>query len=565
MNFNKNIVLGMASLIAVTAVAKSKNKPVKNEDQKPNILYIMSDDHSYNAISAYGSAVSKFAPTPNIDWIANNGMIFERAFVENSLSAPSRACIMTGLYSNKNGQMQLNEGLDSTKTFFTELLQKANYQTAIIGKWHLMCAPKGFDYYHILDGQGEYYNPSFKGTDTRGKFVREEGYSTDLIVEHALNFLKNRKSNKPFCLMVHFKAPHRNQMPALKYLGMYDNTVFPLPSTFYDDYKTRCSAARTQKMSISKDMELMQDLKIEQLKDSLTSPYDKLSYRFLMMGIDKMTPEQRSIWEKYYTPRSEKFLSEHLTGNALYEWKYENYLRDYMSCVKSIDDAVGELIGYLKAHKLLKNTLIVYTSDQGFYLGEHNWFDKRFMYEESFRTPLIISYQGHIKPGIKNYSLVQNIDYAPTFLNLAGLKQTKEMPGLPLEPLFNGKTPSNWRTSLYYHYYDYPTFHMVRKHDGVRTERYKLIHFYGKGGLSGVTTKYQTAPGTQEYRILHLLNNVGYISHDDPDIDAYELYDLKKDPHELNNVYGKPGYSDITKKLMKTLNGYRKNLNVTEY
>ena len=551
-------------VIALSGLALTAAVPMVAQ-QRPNILYIMSDDHSYNAISAYGSDVSKLAPTPNIDWIASHGMIFERAFVENSLSTPSRACVMTGLYSNQNGQKQLCEGIDSTKTFFTELLQKANYQTAIIGKWHMMCTPKGFDYYHIFNGQGEYYNPDFKGTDTHGKFVREQGYCTDLVVKHALDFLNHRKANQPFCLMVHFKAPHRNQMPNLRYLGMYDKTYFPIPSTFYDDYKTRCSAARTQKMSISKDMELIQNMKIEQLKDSLRSPYDQLSYKFLMGGLNRMTPEQRSVWENYYTPRNEKFLSQHLTGNALYEWKYEHYLRDYMSCVKGIDDGVGELIDYLKAHGLLKNTIIIYTSDQGFYLGEHNWFDKRFMYEESFRTPLIMSYPGHIKPGTKCYALVQNIDYAPTFLKLAGIKQLKAMSGLPLEPLFTGKTPVNWRKSLYYHYYDYPTFHMVRKHDGVRTERYKLIHFYGKGGLKGATSKYQTTPGTTEYSVLHMLDKVGYISHNDPDMDDYELYDLKKDPHELNNIYGKAGTQKITNYLKKLLNGYRKKLDITEY
>jgi arylsulfatase A-like enzyme len=567
MNFNKGIVFGIASLVTVTAGAKIKNevKQEKDNPQKPNILYIMSDDHSYNAISAYGSAVSRLAPTPNIDWIANHGMIFERAFVENSLSTPSRACTMTGLYSNQNGQKQLWEGIDSTKVFFTQLLQNAGYQTAIVGKWHMRCAPKGFTYYHILDGQGEYYNPEFKGTDTNGKFEKETGYVTDLVIEHAIEFLNSRNRNKPFCLMVHFKAPHRNQMPNLRYLGMYDNVTFPLPSTFYDDYKTRCSAAHTQKMSISKNMELMQDLKIEQLKDSLTSPYDKYSYNCLMSGLDRMTPAQRAVWENYYTPRSEKFLSEHLKGDTLYRWKYENFLRDYLSCVKGIDNGVGELLDYLKKHGLLKNTLIVYTSDQGFYIGEHNWFDKRFMYEESFRTPLIMSYPGHIKPGTKCYSLVQNIDYAPTFLKLAGLNKTKEMPGLPLEPLFKGKEPADWRKSVYYHYYDYPTYHMVRKHDGVRTSRYKLIHFYGKGGMRGATTKYQITPGTLEYKMLHLLDGIGYISHNDPDINAYELYDLKKDPHELNNVYGKPGYDKITGKLMSLLKDYRRKLNITEY
>lgn len=565
-NINKNLTLGLASIVAASVGAQSKKEVKKdNETKKPNIIYIMSDDHSFNAISAYGSEISKLAPTPNIDYIANHGMIFERAFVENSLSTPSRACTMTGLYSNQNGQKQLWEGIDSTKTFFSNMLQDAGYETAIVGKWHMECEPKGFTYYHVLDGQGAYYNPEFKGTDTNGKYVQEIGYVTDLVTEHAIEFLNKRDESKPFCLMVHFKAPHRNQMPNLRYLGLYDKTNFPLPSTFYDDYSTRTSAAHTQKMSITKSMELMQDLKIEQLRDSLTTPYDKYSYNNLMSGLERMTPNQRAAWEVFYNKRSENFMTQHLTGNKLSEWKYENFLRDYESCVKGIDDAVGDILSYLKAHNLLDNTLIVYTSDQGFYLGEHNWFDKRFMYEESFRTPLIMSFPGHIKEGTKCNALVQNIDYAPTFLKLAGLQKTSEMRGLPLESLWNGNIPSDWRTSLYYHYYDYPTYHLVRKHDGVRNDRYKLIHFYGKGGLAGATTVYQTTPGTNEYKMLYYLDDLGYITHDDPDLNNYELYDEQTDPHELNNLYGKPGYEKITADLMKLLKSYRKDLNVTEY
>jgi arylsulfatase A-like enzyme len=549
-------------MVLPLAVCSSGNaQKQQTNGSRPNIIYIMSDDHSYNAISAYGSAVSKLAPTPNIDKIANEGIIYQRAFVENSLSTPSRACTMTGLYSFQSGQRQLAEGIDTTKVFFTELLQKSGYQTAIVGKWHMMCEPKGFDYYHIFDGQGEYYNPKFKGKDTNGKYVQESGYSSTLVTKHSIEYLENRDKTKPFCLMIHQKAPHRNQMPDLKYLDLYNDVTFPIPETFFDDYESRSSAAKTQKMGISKDLELVQDLKIEELKDEPTTPYLKTANQWLMGGLNRLTPEQREIWDRHYKPRNKNFLTANLQGKALDMWKYQEFLKDYLRCVKSVDDGVGEVYDYLKKNGLLDNTIIIYTSDQGFYIGEHNWFDKRFMYEESFRTPLLIRYPKSIKAGTKSSTLVQNIDYAPTFLALAGLKKTSEMPGRSLIPTFSGKTPSNWRTSLYYHYFDYPTFHMVRKHDGVRTDRYKLIHFYGKGGVNGATSKYQTTAGTAENRVFKMMTNTGYITND-PDIDAYELYDLKTDPNELHNLYGKPGHEKIAKKLKAVLRQYREDLKV---
>lgn len=558
--------LSKISLVVLPlAVCAYGNAQIKQQTKKsrPNIIYIMSDDHSYNAISAYGSAVSKLAPTPNIDKIANEGIIYERAFVENSLSTPSRACTMTGLYSFQSGQRQLAEGIDTTKVFFTELLQKAGYQTAIVGKWHMMCEPKGFDYYHIYDGQGEYYNPQYKGKDTNGKYVQEFGYSSTLVTKHAIDYLEHRDKNKPFCLMIHQKEPHRNQMPDLKYLDLYNNVTFPVPETFFDNYESRSSAAKTQKMSINKDLELVQDLKIVELKDEPTTPYLKTANQWFLGALNRLTPEQRKIWDTHYKPRNEKFLSEKLQGKALNLWKYQEFLKDYLRCVKSVDDGVGEVYDYLKKNGLLDNTVIIYTSDQGFYIGEHNWFDKRFMYEESFRTPLLIRYPKSIKPGTKSTTLVQNIDYVPTFLALAGLKKTDEMHGRSLIPTFNGKTPADWRTSLYYHYFDYPAFHLVRKHDGVRTDRYKLIHFYGKGGMNGATSKYQTTAGTEENRVIEMMNKVGYITND-PDIDAYELYDLKTDPNELRNLYGKPGNEKITAELRTLLNQYKKDLKVKE-
>ena len=561
---NKSL-LSFAALSFIAATAQAQQKAAA-ATQRPNIVYIMCDDHAFQCISAYGSPISKLAPTPNIDRIAQRGMRFDRAFVENSLSTPSRACLMTGLYSNQNGQRQLGEGIDTTRTFFTEQLQQAGYQTAVVGKWHMGCDPKGFDYYHIYNDQGQYYNPQYRGTDTDGKYIVEEGYSTDLTTDHALSFIEHRDTNKPFCLLLHHKAPHRNWLANTKYFGMYDNVTFPMPETFYDDYETRGSAVRTQKMSVTKDMRWEQDFKVPEMLDTANADsWD--SYLSLMNEVNRMNPEQRIAWGKYYFPRNRRLLEARLTGKELDEWKYQNYIRDYMSVIKSVDESVGRVLDYLDSHGLTDNTIIVYTSDQGFYMGEHGWFDKRFMYEESLRTPLLIAYPGHIQPGTVCNKLVQNIDYAPTFLDLAGISKPKELPGRSLTPLFKADDKvKGWRNSIYYHYYDYPTYHMVRKHDGVRTDRYKLIHFYGAGGLDAVKeNKYQRQPGTREHGCMTYLTSLGYFEPKDSAVNYNELYDLQADPHELNNLYGKPGYEKITKQLQKQLTDYRKSIGVDEF
>ena len=561
---NKSL-LSFAALSCIAATAQAQQKAAA-ATQRPNIVYIMCDDHAFQCISAYGSPISKLAPTPNIDRIAQRGMRFDRAFVENSLSTPSRACLMTGLYSNQNGQRQLGEGIDTTRTFFTEQLQQAGYQTAVVGKWHMGCDPKGFDYYHIYNDQGQYYNPQYRGTDTDGKYIVEEGYSTDLTTDHALSFIEHRDASKPFCLLLHHKAPHRNWLANTKYFGMYDNVTFPMPETFYDDYETRGSAVRTQKMSVTKDMRWEQDFKVPEMLDTANADsWD--SYLSLMNEVNRMNPEQRIAWGKYYFPRNRRLLEARLTGKELDEWKYQNYIRDYMSVIKSVDESVGRVLDYLDSHGLTDNTIIVYTSDQGFYMGEHGWFDKRFMYEESLRTPLLIAYPGHIQPGTVCNKLVQNIDYAPTFLDLAGISKPKELPGRSLTPIFKaGDKVKGWRNSIYYHYYDYPTYHMVRKHDGVRTDRYKLIHFYGEGGLDAVKeNKYQRQPGTREHGCMTYLTSLGYFEPKDSAVNYNELYDLQADPHELNNLYGKPGYEKITKQLQKQLTDYRKSIGVDEF
>ncbi len=473
--FNRSL-LAMAALQALPLSLFAQNT-----GEKPNILYIMCDDHAIQAISAYGSAISQLAPTPNIDRLAERGMKFNEAFVENSLSTPSRACLMTGLYSHQNGQRMLAEGIDSTKTFFSEMLQKAGYETAVVGKWHMSCRPKGFDFYHILNDQGQYYNPTFASTD------------------------------------------------------------------HYGEYK----------------LEMVRDLKVPEMYDPST-PEGRDSYAGLMGEMNRMTPQQREAIDAYYMPRNREFLSKNLTGKELVEWKYQNYIRDYMAVIASVDESVGRLLTYLDEHHLTDNTIIVYTSDQGFYMGEHGWFDKRFMYEESFHTPLIISYPKHIQPKSECNQMVQNIDFAPTFLDLAGLKKPAYMPGTSLQPLFAGQPVRKWRKSLYYHYYDYPNYHLVRKHDGVRTERYKLIHFYGKGGERAVPeNKYQCQPGTSENWCFEYLKSINYITND-ADIDYYELYDIQVDPNELHNLYGKPGMQKVEKEMKKLLATYRRNLKVDE-
>ncbi len=509
----------------------------KMAEHKPlNIIHIMTDDHSFQTISAYGEALGKLAPTPNIDRLASEGMLFRQAFVENSLSTPSRACLMTGLYSHQNGQRQLGAGIDSTKTFFSELLQQQGYQTGVVGKWHMRCEPKGFDWYYVLWDQGDYYNPAFKSKNSGGRYVQEEGYATTLTTDHAIEFIEERDKSKPFCLLVHHKAPHRNWMPDTKYLNLYEDVEFPYPETFYDDYATRCDAARTQEMRIDKDMTMVYDLKVDELKH--TPAYqNEDNLPSWNASLDRMTREQREAWTTAYRPHNEKFIEKHLTGDELVKWKYQRYIKDYLRCIKTIDDEVGRLVAYLEKEGLMDNTVIVYTSDQGFYMGEHGWFDKRFMYEESFRTPLIIRYPGKTKRGSECTALVQNIDYAPTYLDIAGIEKPEYMEGTSLLPLIEGEgdTPKDWRKYLYYHYYDYPAVHMVRRHDGVRDSRYKLIHFYGD---------------KDEYRDA---------------INCSELYDLEKDPHELDNLYGNPDYADVQTRLQARLDKFRIDLKVDEY
>jgi arylsulfatase A-like enzyme len=469
----------------------------------PNILFIMSDDHAYQAISAYGHGLNS---TPNIDRIAKEGAIFTKAFVTNSICAPSRATMLTGKFSHLNGKTDNRGGFNWDQNNFPKLLQQIGYQTALIGKIHLDGLPQGFDYSNVLPGQGQYYNPDFIENGVKKQY---HGYVTTLTTQFALDWLdKKRDKSKPFCLLYHQKAPHRNWLPEEKYLKLFEDRDFPLPENFFDDYSGRTTAAHTQEMEIAKVMSWGNDMKFE------NDPYTGEPTPFAA-NLKRMDDQQRASWRAAYNPKNEQFVKANPQGKDLAKWKYHRYIRDYLKCIQSVDDGVGEVLDYLDKNGLTENTVVVYTSDQGFYLGEHGWFDKRFMYEESFRTPLVIRYPKEIKPGTVITQMVQNLDYAPTFLNYAGVKPDKGMQGESFRNLMNGKS-MKWRNAIYYHYYEYPAEHAVKRHFGVRTERYKLIHFYY-------------------------------------DVDEWELFDLEKDPHEMKSVYNDPSYAEIQANLHQKL------------
>lgn len=475
----------------------------KQQAERPNIVFIMSDDHAYQAISAYGGSLAKLAPTPNIDRIASDGMRFNRCLVTNSICGPSRATILTGKYSHLNGFISNEkEPFNGNQQTFPKLLQKTGYQTALIGKWHLESRPTGFDHWEILPGQGNYYNPDFiNGEDT----TREIGYVTEIITRKSLAWIAGAKKNrKPFMLMIHHKAPHRSWEPGPNELGMYSDVLFPEPSTLFDDYANRGVAEHSQDMTISKTMTLETDLKL--MKDS---------------PLKNLTPEQSKAWKAVYDPIIVKFFGSELTGDDLTRYKYQRYLQDYLACIAAVDKSVGEVLDYLRKNELDKNTLVIYTSDQGFYLGEHGWFDKRWMFEQSLRTPLLVMMPNRINPGSINNDMVSNLDFAETFLDIAGAEIPSDMQGMSLLPLLEGKRPTRWRTEHYYHYYEYPGWHSVKRHYGITTERYKMIHFYY-------------------------------------DTDEWEMFDLEKDPDEMINVYNDPAYDVVKRNLHGQLDRLRK-------
>lgn len=467
---------------------------------RPNILFIMSDDHAFQAMSCYGSNVNT---TPNLDRIANEGMRFDRAYVTNSICGPCRAVILTGKYSHLNGFERNGRTFDGSQQTVAKLLQKTGYQTAVVGKWHLKSVPTGFDYYNVLIGQGPYYNPPMKTMDVNGQpnVVKHTGYTTDIITDYALDWLnKKRDEDKPFFLMYQHKAPHRNWQPGPKYLTKYDGVAIPEPDTLFDDYAGRADPAREQKMTIEKDLN-PRDLKLETQKG--------------------LTPSQQATWDAAYGPKNTAFARMNLQGKDLVKWKYQRYVKDYLRCVDSVDENVGRVLDRLDELGLSENTIVIYTSDQGWYLGDHGWFDKRWMYEESFRTPLIVRWPNKIKPGSTCNQMAMNLDFAETFLEVAGGSIPSDMQGASLVPLMMGKQPVDWRTAMYYHYYEFPGGHSVARHYGIRTDRYKLIHYY---------------PHDQR-----------------PDMDQWELFDLQNDPNEMQSLYGRPEHAALTAELQQRL------------
>ena len=506
--FPLTLLTSVLLMICATAVGEDAGTP----GGRPNIIVIMSDDHAQKAISSYSR---ELIHTPNIDRIAEEGIRFANSFVTNSICAPSRATLLTGTYSHINGVYDNGDRFDSSLTTFPQLLRQAGYQTAMIGKWHLKSVPSGFDHWAVLVDQGEYFNPRFI---VPGDTIRRTGYTTTLITDLAIETLTQRDTARPICLLYFHKAPHRNWMPDTGYLDVFSGKTFPVPETFHDDYHTRSAAAREQDMRIE-DMYDSYDLKI----DPSVSPGGNSggNARFNAdrqwgIELEGLTPDQRTAVLSHYSKENASFQRDFPSDSARAEWKYQRYIKDYLRCVASLDDNIGRLLRYLDDSGLARNTVVFYTSDQGFYLGEHGWYDKRFMYEESMRTPLMIRFPREIGKGVVNDAMVLNLDLAPTILDLCGVSVPPTMQGRSLRELFHGMQPDDWRRSVYYHYSEYPAWHMVKRHYGIRTERYKLIHFYN-------------------------------------DIDAWELYDLTRDPHELLNVHNSADYEDVQRDLMLQL------------
>ncbi len=496
--------------LPLTAAGLTACGSPKEEVGRPNIIFMMTDDHTTQAMSCYGG---RLLQTPNMDRIAAEGIRMDNCYAVNALSGPSRACILTGKFSHANGFTDNASTFDGSQQTFPKLLQNAGYQTSVIGKWHLISEPQGFDYWCILTGQheqGDYYNPDF---NENGTPTVEKGYVTDIITDKAIDYLEHRDKSRPFCMMYLHKAPHRNWMPAPRHLGMFNDTVFPEPATLFDTYEGRGSAAREQDMSIEHTLTEDWDLKLPTREDMLRDTTNRLYSVY-----KRMPSEVQDKWDAVYAKRIAQYRSGKMKGKELVSWKYQQYMRDYLSTVVAVDENIGRLLNYLEKTGELDNTIIIYTSDQGFFLGEHGWFDKRFMYEECQRMPLVIRYPKEIKAGSVSDVIAMNVDFAPTLLDFAGVDIPDDFQGKSLRPVLNGKVqfPDDWRKAAYYHYYEYPAEHSVKRHYGIRTSDFKLIHFYN-------------------------------------DVDEWEMYDLNNDPCELTNVYDRPEYAGKRDELMNLL------------
>lgn len=474
--------------------------------ETPNILFIFSDDHSYEAVSAYGGRLSKVAPTPNLDRLGKEGFRFDNCFVTNALCGPSRAVILTGKHSHLNGFLENEHVFNGDQQTFPKLLQMGGYQTAVIGKWHLGSDPQGFDHWEVLPGQGTYYAPDF--ITPKGRVAGTPGvYVTEEVVAKSIKWLENgRDKKKPFMLMCQHKAPHRFWLPPVKYLEEYTNKNYPEPKNLFDDFKGRGTPANTQDMTLRITMDLALDNKMVPFRQ------------------DRMNEAQKKEWNRVYDKIRAKVLKDRPQGDDMVRWKYQRYMADYLACIRSLDDSVGTLLDYLDKSGLAENTVVIYASDQGFFLGEHGWFDKRFMYEESLRTPLLVRWPGVAKAGTVSKRMVSNLDFAQTFLDIAGVDAPDDMQGKSLKPLLTGNPPAKWRESIYYHYYCFPEYHAVRRHDGVRNSRFKLMHFY--------------------------------------DLNEWELFDLKEDPLEMNSLHADAAYAEILKHMKSQLTSLRKEYKV---
>jgi arylsulfatase A-like enzyme len=486
-------------MVAVAGVATAAEKA-----SRPNIVFIFSDDHAPHAIGAYNGWLKSVNPTPNIDALAASGMLFRNSFCTNSICGPSRAVIQTGKHSHKNGFMNNGNSFDWNQQTFPKLLQQAGYTTAIFGKSHLKGEPQGYDDWKVLPGQGLYYNPDLITPEGR---VRVEGHCTDVVTDLAVEWLtEGRDGEKPFMLMVQHKAPHRNWMPALRHLSLYDDVEMPEPNTLFDKWHDNAPPARFQELEIDRHMHLNFDLFVDLTPDFDGNAQEGGTDRSAWQNMKRMSQEQLAAWRGFYGPRDKAFHEAELSADGLVRWKYQRYVKNYLRCVRGVDESVGTLMKTLDELDLADNTVVVYSSDQGFYIGDHGWYDKRWMYEESLKMPLIVKWPGVTKSGAVNEDLVQNLDYAETFLEMAGAAVPDDMQGRSLVPLLAGDTPDDWRESIYYHYYEYPSVHMVPRHYGVRNDRYKLMHFY--------------------------------------QFDEWEFYDLETDPDELQNLYEDPNYAD---------------------
>ncbi|MBT8038525.1 MAG: sulfatase [Verrucomicrobiae bacterium] len=500
--------------------------PLATAADKPNILFLFSDDHALNAISAYGSALAKVAPTPHIDRLADEGAIFENSFCANSICGPSRACILTGKHSHKNGFMRnTGKGLDQSQWTLSKTLQKSGYATAVIGKWHLHTKPRGFDYWEVLPGQGKYYNPDFIQMD--GEKKQFTGYVTDITTDKAIAWLDRRDKTKPFFLMCQHKAPHRTFSPALRHLKAFEGVEIPEPASLFDDYASRSQWLPKNEMEIDRHFNWAYDLKLrEDERAGIKLPgldlYGAPEY-------DRMNAAQRKQWVAHFGPKNQAFLKDFKAGKLsnkdMVRWKFQRYMRNYLATVKSVDESVGRMLKYLDDQGLAENTLVIYSSDQGFFLGEHGWYDKRWMFEESFKMPFLIRWPGQIKPGSRPEALIQNIDYAPTLLEAAGMPVPEEIQGKSIVPVLKDSTRSV-RDSLYYAYYELGE-HNVPQHYGVRTRTHKLFYI----------------PSTQEW----------------------QMFDLVKDPSEMVNVYGHPEYALMKKELTAEYKRLRKEFDAPSY